>query len=161
MGKKVLVTMVFCFAFVCNVGYGATEVVPDEKNYGTVSAESGRLGVVSPINLPHVTKYLKSIGLILVITVVALYFLRGKLGIKTGMGKRKRYLSIVDSVPLGSKKYIHLIKIPGKILVVGATHEKIQTLSEITDKEIVDSINTETQGNDFVRFLKRAYQERT
>jgi flagellar biogenesis protein FliO len=92
---------------------------------------------------------------------VSLYFLRGKLGIKTGMGKRKRYLSVVDSVPLGSKKYIHLIKIPGKILVVGATHEKIQTLSEITDKEIVDSINTETQGNDFVRFLKRAYQERT
>ena len=161
MGKTFLVTMVFYFAFACNIGYGATEVVPDEKSYGTVSAESGRLGVESPINLPGVTKYLKSIGLILIVTVVALYFLRGKLGIKTGMGKRKRYLSVVDSVPLGSKKYIHLIKIPGKILVVGVTHEKIQTLSEITDKEMVDSINTETQGNDFVRFLKRAYQERT
>lgn len=161
MGKKILIMTVFCFTLVCNVSYGVTEVVQDEKNYGTVSTESGRLGVESPINLPKVTKYLESIGLILIIVVVALYFLRGTLGIKTGMGKKKRYLSIVDSVPLGSKKYIHLIKIPGKILVVGATREKIHTLAEITEKEIVDSINTETQGSEFVRFLKRAYHERT
>ncbi|MEK7700311.1 MAG: flagellar biosynthetic protein FliO [Planctomycetota bacterium] len=161
MGKKILIMMVFCFTLVCNVSYGVTEVVQDEKNYGTVSTETGRLGVESPINFPKVTKYLESIGLILIIVVVALYFLRGKLGIKTGIGKKKRYLSIVDSVPLGSKKYIHLIKIPGKILVVGATHEKIHTLAEITEKEIVDSINTETQGSEFVRFLKRAYHERT
>ncbi len=161
MGKKILIMMVFCFTLVCNVSYGVTEVVQDEKNYGTVSTESERLGVESPINLPKVTKYLESIGLILIIVVVSLYFLRGKLGIKTGMGKKKRYLSIVDSVPLGSKKYIHLIKIPGKILVVGATREKIHTLAEITEKEIVDSINTETQGSEFVRFLKRAYHERT
>ena len=161
MGKKILIMMVFCFTLGCNISYGVTEVVQDEKNYGTVSTETGRLGVESPINFPKVTKYLESIGLILIIVVVALYFLRGKLGIKTGIGKKKRYLSIVDSVPLGSKKYIHLIKIPGKILVVGATHEKIHTLAEITEKEIVDSINTETQGSEFVRFLKRAYHERT
>jgi len=161
MGKKFIIMIVFCFTLVCTVSYGAAEVVQDEKNYGTASTEYGRLGVEAPINFSKATKYLESAGLILIIIVVSLYFLRGKLGIKTGISKRKRYLSVVDSVPLGSKKYIHLIKIPGKILVVGATHEKIQTLAEITDKEIVDSINTETQGNDFVRFLKRAYQERT
>lgn len=161
MGKKFFIMMVFCFTLVCNVSYGMTEAAQGEKAHGTVSTESERLGVESPINIPKVTKYLESIGLILIIAVVALYFLRGRLGIKTGMGKRKRYLSIVDSVPLGSKKHIHLIKIPGKILVVGATHERIQTLAEITEKELVDSITTETQGNEFVRFLKRAYHERT
>ena len=74
MGKKILIMMVFCFTLVCNVSYGVTEVVQDEKNYGTVSTETGRLGVESPINFPKVTKYLESIGLILIIVVVALYF---------------------------------------------------------------------------------------
>ena len=77
------------------------------------------------------------------------------------MNRKKRYVHIVDTASLGSKKHIHLIKIPGKLLLVGATNERIQLLAEITEKEIVESIDTESQGSEFMKFFKRTYTERT
>jgi len=44
---------------------------------------------------------------------------------------------------------------------VGATNERIQSLAEITEKEIVESIDTESQGSEFMKFFKRTYTERT
>lgn len=161
MRKKCLLIMLLLLLFVCKMGYCETEIVKKEENQGSATTEFDKIGVASPINFPKITKFLESMGLVIVIIVVTIFLLRKKLGIKTSMSRRKRYVHIVDTVSLGSKKYIHLIKIPGKVLLVGATNERIQSLTEITEKEIVDSIDIESQGGEFIRFFKRAYAERT
>ncbi len=160
MIKKSWLIILFLVIFISNSGYCAAEVVGKEEKQESITTEFENIGVTSPINFPEITKLLKSTGIIVVIIIVVLYLLRKKLGIKTSINKRKRYVHIIDSASLGSKKYIHLIKIPGKVLLIGATNERIQSLSEITEKEIVESIDIEPQKTEFMSLFKRACMER-
>ncbi len=160
MKNKCLI--VFLLLLLCvNHAYGDIEPVQKSEKSGSDTTEFDSIGIVSPINFSKITKVLESTGIVIVIIVVMVFFLRRKLGIKTSMNRRKRYIHIVDTASLGSKKHIHLIKIPGKLLLVGATNERIQPLAEITEKEIVESIDTETQGTEFMKFFKRTCTERT
>ena len=161
MRKKCLLVILLLLLIACNNGYCATEIVEKEKKQGSTTTELDNIGVISPINFPKITKLLKSTGIVIVIIVVTVYFLRKKFGIKTGMSGRKRYVHIVDTVPLGPKKYVHLVKVPGRVLLIGATSERIQALTEITEKDIVESIETESKSGEFMKFFKRAYTERT
>ena len=161
MKNKCLIVLLILLLFVCNNAY--CDIVPAQKaeKPGSAATESDGIGVVSPFNFSKITKVVESTGIVIVIIVVTVFFLRRKLGIKTSMNRKKRYVHIVDTASLGSKKHIHLIKIPGKLLLVGATNERIQSLAEITEKEIVESIDTESQGSEFMKFFKRTYTERT
>ena len=135
--------IIFLLLLLCvNSAYGDIELAQKSEKTGSVTTEFDGIGIVSPINFSKITKVLESTGIVIVIIVVTVFFLRRKLGIKTSMNRKKRYVQIVDTASLGSKKHIHLIKIPGKLLVVGATNERIQSLAEITEKEIVESIDT-------------------
>lgn len=155
MKKKCLLLIFSLSFFVCDKGYCITE------KQGSATTGSDSIGVMSPINFPKITKLLKSTGIVIVIIVVTVFILRKKLGIKTGINGRKRYVHIVDTISLGSKKYIHLVKVPGKVLLIGTTNERIQSLAEITEKNIVESIETESKNNEFMRFFKRVSTEQT
>lgn len=160
MKNKCLI--VFLLLLLCvNSAYGDIKPAQKSEKSGSDTTEFDGIGIVSPINFSKITKVLESTGIVIVIIVVMVFFLRRKLGIKTSMNRRKRYIHIVDTASLGTKKYIHLIKIPGKLLLVGATNERIQSLTEITEKEIVESIDTESQGSEFMKFFKRTDTERT
>lgn len=138
-----------------------TEIGEKVEQQGSATAETDNIDVMSPVKFPGITKLLESTGIVIGIIIVTVFFLRRKLGIKTGMSGKKRYIYIVDTVPLGSKRYIHLVKVPGKVLLVGTTNERIQSLTEITEKDIIESIETEPKSSEFMRFFKRAYTERT
>ena len=161
MKNKCLMVFLLLMLFVGRNAY--CDIVPVQKTEkpDSVATEFDGVGVVSPFNFSRITKVLESTGLVILIIVVTVFFLRRKLGIKTSMNKRRRLVHIVDTASLGSKKHIHLIKIPGKLLLVGATNERIQSLAEITEKEIVESVDTESQGSEFMKFFKRTYTERT
>lgn len=161
MGKKCLLIIFLLLLVTCDRGYCVTEVVEKEEIHGSATTEIDNIGVMSPINYPNITKLLKSLGLVIVIIVATFLFLRKRMGIKASMMGRKRYVHIVDTVSLGSKKYIHLVKVPGKVLLIGATHERIQSISEITEKDIVDSIETESKSREFMSLFRRACTERT
>lgn len=161
MGKKCLLIIFLLLLVTGDHGYCATEVVEKEEIQGSSTTEVDTIGVVSPITYPRITTVLESLALVIVIIVVTFLFLRNKLGIQKRMIGKKRYVHIVDTVSLGSKKYIHLVKVPGKVLIISATHERIQSLSEITEKDIVDSIETESKSREFMSYFKRACTERT
>jgi len=44
------------------------------------------------------------------------------------------------------KKNIALVKVPGTILVVGVSNDKISMLTKIEDKEIIEAIQQEASG---------------
>ncbi|OOP55026.1 MAG: hypothetical protein AYP45_17125 [Candidatus Brocadia carolinensis] len=148
--------IIFLLLVTCSTGYCVPGLVEKEEIYGTATAETDSAGVSSPINFPNITKVIKVLGLIIITIIGVVLFLRKKFGINSSLIGRKRHIHIVDSAPLGSKKYVHLVKIPGKILLIGVTNERIQSLSEITEKEIVDSVVSESKGNEFMSIFKRA-----
>ncbi|QQR67206.1 MAG: hypothetical protein EX330_12575 [Candidatus Brocadia sp. BROELEC01] len=157
MIRKWLFIMSFFLLIICNSGYCAPERMGNEESSGASLVETESIGIAAPVNFQKITQWVKALGLITIAMVVAIYFLRKKIGIKAGMTGRKQYIHVVNSVSLGPKKAIHLVKIPGKILLIGVTNERIQSLSEITEKDIVDSIVTESKGGEFMSIFKRAY----
>ncbi len=156
MSKRWFLLIFFLLLLPCSNGYCAPELVEKEEIYGTATTEIDSIGVSSPVNFPKIIKVIKILGLIIIIIIAVVLFLRKKLGIKSSLIGRKRHIHIVDSASLGSKKYVHLVKIPGKILLIGVTNERIQSLSEITEKEVVDSVVSESKGNEFMSIFKRA-----
>lgn len=149
--------VIFFFPLViCSNGYCVPEYVEKGEIYGTATTEADSINVAEPVNFLKITQWIKALGLVLIVIIVGIFLLRKKLGMKTGLTGRKRYIHVVESVSLGSKKSIHLIKVPGKVLLIGVTNERIQSLSEITEKDIVDSIVSESKSGEFFSIFKRA-----
>lgn len=149
--------VIFFFPLViCSNGYCVPEYVEKGEIYGTATTEADSINVAEPVNFLKITQWIKALGLVLIVIIVGIFLLRKKLGMKTGLTGRKRYIHVVESVSLGSKKSIHLIKVPGKVLLIGVTNERIQSLSEITEKDIVDSIVSESKSGEFLSIFKRA-----
>jgi len=146
---------VLLFLF-CREAYSEAEVVTEGEKSGsfTAEAEEDDIGVTTPLNFPNLTRILESLGIVIIILVIMVYFLRRRFGIKTSLNRKKKLIAIVDTTSLGSKRHIHLVKIPGKLLLIGATNERIQSLAEITEKEIVDSVDAEGKAGDFMSFFK-------
>lgn len=156
MGKKYLLIFMFILLLIDKNAYCLTET----EKQGDTAAEFNNIGVKSPVNFPKVTRIMKTTGFVVVIIVITVYLLRKKLGIQTSLNRRRRYVHIVDTASLGSKKHLHLIKIPGKLVLIGAANDRIQSLAEITEKEIVESIDIESQSSEFAKFFKRTNRER-
>lgn len=80
---------------------------------------------------------LKLIGVLVVIVVAMLvcngYFKRF-LGGGAGGGGRKR-MQILESTPLGLKKSITLVKVPGAVLVLGVTQDRITLLDRLDGQD--------------------------
>lgn len=161
MKKKYLLMIFLLILFVCNRGYCITEIEENENKREGSTTDQNTIGVMSPLSFQKINNVMKSTGIVIVVIIVTVFFLRKKIGIKAGISGRKRYVHIVDTIPLGSKKYIHLVKVPGKVLLIGAAGDRIQSLTEIIEKDIVESIDTEPKSSEFMKFFKRAYTERT
>lgn len=153
---KSFFVIIFFFLVICSNGYCVPEYVEKGERYGTATTEADSMNVAEPVNILKITQWIKALGLVLIAIIVGIFLLRKKLGMKTGMTGRKRYIHVVESVSLGSKKSVHLIKVPGKVLLIGVTNERIQSLSEITEKDIVDSIVSESKSGEFFSIFKRA-----
>ena len=82
----------------------------------------------------------KMIGVLVLIIGGLLAFNRySKRILKGGMGGggRKR-LQILESTPIGLKKSITLIKVPGAVLVLGVTHDRITLLDRMDGHDYDD-----------------------
>ena len=75
---------------------------------------------------------------------VVLYFLRSRLKLMPFKGQG-HLVRVLSSHPLGLKKHISLVVIPGAVLVVGVTPDRIQLLDKISDPEVLARL---TKGED-------------
>ena len=95
MKNKLLIVFLLFLLFVCNNAYCDIEPSQMAEKPGSAATESDGIGIVSPFNFPKITKALESTGIVIVIIVVTVFFLRRKLGIKTSMNRRKSGRSIL------------------------------------------------------------------
>ena len=86
------------------------------------------------------------LALIIIVGLIYLtIFLLRKSIYKGSHGASGDLVRILSSVYLGPKRAIFLVKVAGRILVLGVTDETISTLSEITDEETISQIVSVSQ----------------
>ncbi|MBB15217.1 hypothetical protein CMK22_08085 [Candidatus Poribacteria bacterium] len=68
---------------------------------------------------------------------------------------------VLGHLYLNPKQVLYLVEVADRVLVVSATENSINTLSEITDAEIVKSLRTEFSAHDFQRANFIQYLKRT
>ncbi len=92
---------------------------------------------------PNMVSALLKMALVLVIVVGGLVglliYIRTKM--KTpGPGGRSRLIKVLATHYLGVKKCVSLVEVPGAVLVLGITNDRIQLLHKIEDPEILDQL---------------------
>ncbi len=81
-------------------------------------------------------KMLVSLGILLGVLIIALYFAK-RIFKRGGNLSKGRMIRVLASAYVGVKKNISLVEIPGSILVLGVTSDAIILLSKIEDDEVL------------------------
>ena len=88
---------------------------------------------------------LMALGIVLGGLLVIFYFMKRYLK-RDGRGSNPQLIRVIASQYIGIKKNIALVKVPGTILVVGVSNDKISLLTKIQDKALIESIQQEASG---------------
>lgn len=91
------------------------------------------------------------VGLILV-TMLVLKRLLG--GAKSPTTSRK-VSELVEATPLGGKRFLYLIRVADRLLVVGAGGDRLVLLSEIKDPEVLARVAALPRRSDFFELFRR------
>jgi len=102
------------------------------------------------------------ISLCVVLAIIwGLYRLAKKnLPMAQGSGKGKM-MHVLESQYLGMKKTITMVQIPGAILVLGVSSDKVNLLSQIDDPAIIKNISTSVDNHRSVLSFKNQFQRIT
>lgn len=102
---------------------------------------------------------LKMITALLVVVgglVLMVYFLRRISGFRSGRFEHG-WINVLATGSLGLKKHISLVQVPGEILVVGISGERINLLTSIKDPALINRLKeqmTEKPGAPFGQYLQ-------
>jgi len=102
----------------------------------------------------------KAIFSLVIITVLIYFILRFFLKSQRWITKQQGLIQIIATHPLAPNKYIQIVEIGNKLLVLGVTEHNINLLTEIADKEIIDSIKIQLSKQEekmqlsFIQHLK-------
>ena len=61
-------------------------------------------------------------------------------------GMKGQFIRVIASQYVGLKKNIALVEVPGSILVVGISNDKISLLTQIEDKAVLEDLRQEVSG---------------
>ena len=93
----------------------------------------------SPDLFSTAIKMMSALGIVLACMFVAFYFMKRFMNRDTVSSKAK-LIKVLANTYIGVKKSVSLIEVPGSVLVVGITNDKISLLTKIEDKEVLESI---------------------
>ena len=99
----------------------------------------------APDMVSSALQMLMALGIVLGGLLVVFYLFKRHL--KRGVsGTKKQLIRIIASQYIGIKKHIALVEVPGTILVVGVSNDKISLLTKIEDKAILEDLRQEASG---------------
>ena len=100
-----------------------------------------------PDMLATALKMVAALGMVLGGLFVVYYFTRRMTRIN-GSGTRDRLIRVLANKFIGVKKNICMVEVPGSVLILGVTNDRITLLSEIDDAAILEQIrHTENPGS--------------
>lgn len=100
----------------------------------------------SPDMLSGAFQMLTALGIVLAGLIFVFYFMKRYLK-RDVAGRSRQLIKVIAHQYIGVKKNIALVEVPGSILVVGVSHDKISMLTKIEDKAIIEAIQQEGGGS--------------
>lgn len=85
--------------------------------------------------------------LVLVFVILVIYFVFRlvKKGARAKDAPAGDLVTLVSSTPLASNRYLHLVKVGPRVLLVGSSESSIGLVAEIEDKETLDAAAIEAE----------------
>lgn len=93
----------------------------------------------SPDFISSALKMLTVFGLLLVALVIGLYLMKKAMARRPGQSKGSM-IRVLANHYVGVKKSISLVEIPGAVLVLGITNDRINLLTKIDDTETMTEV---------------------
>ena len=88
------------------------------------------------------------------------YILKKKYGVQANIGRNKKLIQIIDHAPMGVKKSVFLVKVPGKHLLLGVTNDKIGLITEVENEDMNDGNDSSVNKKEFLNLIKKSISER-
>jgi flagellar protein FliO/FliZ len=106
-----------------------------------------------PEFLPSLLQMLASLGVVLGGLLVTLWFFKRFVQSRAG-GVNTRLIRVLASCTIGLKKTITLVDVPGAILVLGVTGDRISLLARIEEPEAMRKIRGEIPTKQVIPFAE-------
>jgi flagellar biogenesis protein FliO len=102
-----------------------------------------------------VARVLGSLALVVGLIFVTALGLRRYLGGAKAPATSRKVSELLEVTPLGGKRYLYLIRVADRVLVVGAGGDQLTLLSEITDLSVIEKVAAAPKRSDFFELLHR------
>jgi len=104
----------------------------------------------APDLLPSALKMIAALAVVLGGLFVMVHLARRYLQ-RTGAPGKARLVRVVASQPIGVKKAVTLVEVPGCVLVLGVSGDRIQMLTRLDDPQVLERVRS-YEGADAVSF---------
>lgn len=85
-----------------------------------------------------VIRILISLTIVIIVAFALSWFLQKRGGVRVGsLGKT------IGILPIGNRRFIYMVEIANKVLILGVTDANINLLGEVTDKDTLDALRLE------------------
>jgi len=155
-----LVFVLICFILTLTVMQG--DVFADAKGSGLFNGDPNDDSVFG--GYKGYTKTISTLLIVIALIIATVYVLKKKYGVRANLGRSRKLIQIVDHTPIGVKKSLFLVKVPGKHLILGVTNDNIGLITEIANEDIAvgmgrtgdDSVNKK----EFLDIIKKSISEK-
>ena len=89
------------------------------------------------------------LAVVLGVAWLSLYMLRGIFTRRGVMPGRRGRIKVIENASLGPHQAIHLVKVAGKVLVLGSTPDRITTISVVDDPDLLHELEQEHAARPF------------
>jgi flagellar biosynthetic protein FliO len=152
--KTVLVFVLILACFMLTVTALQGDVLTEEGGIERLGDSSARISFLDGYG--GYTRTLVIVLVIIAMIIATAYVLSNKYGVRTNIGRNKKYIQIIDHTPMGVKKSVFLVKVPGKHLLLGVTNDRIELLTEIANEDIPDSTIDDVNKKEFLNLVKKS-----
>ena len=147
--------VIMCFVMTFEVLHG--DVYAGAKETGILNGDSVKGSPFDGYN--EYTRVISTLLVVIALIITTVYVLKKKYGVRANIGGKRRLIQVVDHTPMGVKKSVTLVKVPGKHLLLGLTNDRIELITEIANEDIADG-SEPVNKKEFLNLVKKSITER-
>ena len=152
----IFVSVLVCFSVTLIIQQG--DVFAGDKGAGWLNADTAEGSSFGGFD--GYTRVISTLLIVVALIIGTVYVLKKKYGVQANIGRNKKLIQIIDHAPMGVKKSVFLVKVPGKHLLLGVTNDKIGLITEVANEDMDDGNDSSVNKKDFLNLIKKSISER-